>query len=99
MESGTRDTVSTDKGEQEERPYWRGNPLAVFRQPAPACCSAATVLWSRKSQIHLVSVYGTQRQHPDASAKNTALIKAIQEHLSGLGRVPWVVGGRLKHDP
>ena len=72
--------------------YIGTKPLAVFRQPAPARCTAATVLWSRKSQIHLLCVYGTQRQHPEASARNTALIKAIQEHLSVLGRVPWVVG-------
>ena len=44
-------------------------------------------------------MYGTQRQHPDASARNTALIKAIQEHLSGLGRVPWVVGGDWNMTP
>ena len=74
-------------------------PLAIFRREAPNRCTAATVQWTRKTALHLLSVYGTHHTHLGAEEQNAQLLDSLQSYLAGLGRVPWIIGGDWNLEP
>ena len=74
-------------------------PLQIHRGIKIPRCTVATVPWTRKTRLHLVSVYGINRGHPDFQTGNARLHADLQDHLAGLGQVPWLIGGDWNIEP
>ena len=74
-------------------------PLQIHRGDTVDRCTVAIVPWTRTTRLHVVSVYGINRSSPDFHSSNTRLQADLQTYLSGLGTVPWVIGGDWNFEP
>ena len=83
-----------------------GGTAVLFRLPLPthrgdpvARCSVAIAPWTRTTRLHLMSVYGINRPHPDYQTDSIRLQADLQTHLASIGHVPWVLGGDWHMEP
>lgn len=54
--------------------------------------TVAVICWTRRSRLHVASVYNAQST--DEQAEETSkIVQDWQDYLAGLGSVPWILGG------
>ena len=74
-------------------------PLTIHRGPRVKRATLAAVAWTRRTYIHVGSIYGAHAGHPSREEENHRLNSDLQSHLAAIGRVPWIFGGDWNMDP
>ena len=74
-------------------------PLTIHRGPKIKRATLAAVAWTRRTYIHVGSIYRPHLGNPTREEDNHRLYTELQSHLAAIGRVPWIFGGDWNMDP
>ena len=74
-------------------------PLSTHRGPRVKRATLAAVTWTRRTYLHVGSIYCAHVGHPAREEENQRLSSDLQSHLAAIGRVPWIFGGDWNMDP
>ena len=77
----------------------RARPIFPIEATQEPRLGGAVVSWTRRTKLHLYSIYGYDSGKQNCDIHNRALHRRFGEEVCRIGRVPWIAGGDWNVEP